>query len=240
MSAFAASLPVRTAALSTDAEGRTPDAASGNPTISRLGTITAFDTAATTFGPGSANGKIRDVVTVNLATGARTLVSDPGVGLPAANGPSTSPALSRDGSTVAFVSTASNLVAGDTNRAADVFVRDAAGTLTRVSVTSLGQEANGDSGPPAISGDGRFVVFSSRASNLVPNDTNRTEDVFVHDRRTGTTSLVSVTPKGTSGSGRSSTPAISDDGAVVSFESLARDLVSGDTNGVADVFVRNI
>ena len=97
-----------------------------------------------------------------------------------------------------------------------------------------------DSFDPAISADGRFVAFSSDATNLVPGDTNGTADVFVRDRQTGTTRRVSVGPGGAQGNGDSVDPALSADGRFVAFESDATNLVPGDTNGVDDVFVRTL
>src|SRR5437867_3390116 len=117
--------------------------------------------------------------------------------------------------------------------------RAAAGTPERVSVDSAGNEGNGGSGGPAISADGRFVAFASYASNLVPGDTNGVADVFVHDRQTGITERVSVDSAGNEGNGGSSGPAISADGRFVAFASSASNLVPGDTNGVADVFVHD-
>ena len=155
-----------------------------------------------------------------------------------ANGHSISPAISGDGRYVAFYSDASNLVAGDANRARDVFVYDRqTGETTRVSVGVGGAEANGDSFAPAISADGRFVVFSSAASNLVPGDTNRADDIFVRDRVAGTTTRISVGPGGVEANGGSYTPAISADGSAVAYTSDATNLVAGDLNGIRDVFV---
>lgn len=111
--------------------------------------------------------------------------------------------------------------------------------INRVSVDSLGNEANGVSTSPAISGDGRFVAFSSVADNLIPGDTNRAEDVFVHDRQTGITSLVSVNSAGEQGNSSSSGASISGDGRFIAFSSVADNLVSGDTNEVRDIFVRD-
>src|SRR5205823_5466864 len=160
-----------------------------------------------------------------------------------ANGTSFAPAISADGRFVAFPSEATNLVPGDTNGVTDVFVRDRrTGTTERVSVSSAGAEANGTSFTPAISADGRFVAFSSDATNLVGRDTNGAVDVFVNDRMTGMTERVSVDSTGAQANAASIEqfcPALSGDGRFVAFESDATNLVPGDTNGVADVFVHD-
>ena len=105
-------------------------------------------------------------------------------------------------------------------------------------MSSAGRQANHNAGGESISGDGRFVAFVSRA-DLVPGDTNRDFDVFVRDRRSGTTSRVSVSGTGAQANARSTHAAISADGQYVVFESLASNLVAGDTNGTFDVFVRD-
>jgi Tol biopolymer transport system component len=136
---------------------------------------------------------------------------------------------------------ASNLVYGDTNAAMDVFVHDRFdGETTRVSLTSAGTQGNQGSYNPSISADGRYVAFWSWASNLVGEDTNGTWDVFVHDRITGETQRISVASDGTQGNGRSTRSSISGDGSYVVFDSLASNLVDGDTNGVEDVFVHDM
>ena len=157
-----------------------------------------------------------------------------------ANDGSYSAAISADGRYVAFVSYASNIVAGDTNATRDVFVSDRhAGTTERVSVSSSGAQAEGSSTETALSSDGRFVVFTSEASNLVPGDTNGSSDVFVHDRQGGTTTRVSVATGGNEAWGESRSPRVNADGTLVVFESSAPNLVSDDTNGMTDVFVRD-
>src|SRR5438552_3498090 len=115
----------------------------------------------------------------------------------------------------------------------------AAQDTTRVSVDSSGKEGNGYSGFPAISADGQIVAFESDASNLVGGDMNRSEDIFVHDRATGITERVSVDSSGAEGNGASIWPAISSDGQIVTFPSLASNLVGGDTNGSQDVFIHD-
>ena len=157
------------------------------------------------------------------------------------NGNSFGPtAISADGRIVAFVSSATNLVAVDANGYGDVFVHDRlTGTTQRVSVDSSGAEANGESDDPAISADGRYVAFRSNASNLVAGDANGYGDVFVHDRLTGITERVSVDSSGAEGTDESYGPAIAADGQRVAFESYASNLVGGDTNQSGDVFVHD-
>ncbi len=173
-----------------------------------------------------------------------------------ADGLSQQPAFSEDGRYVAFTSSATDLVAGDTNGVSDIFVRDREeGVTVRVSVSSTGGQANGASLLPTISRNGRFVAFVSYASNLVV-DSNGEADVFVHDRQAGITERVSVDAQGgevDEGGGIffDSRPAITDDGNYVAFVSYASDLVGTDTdsdticdldcdtNDKPDVFVRN-
>ena len=138
--------------------------------------------------------------------------------------------VSDDGKVVSFTSDASNLVPGDTNGVRDVFVFDRrTDETTRVSVSSDGAQASDESLTYArVTGNGAFVVFVSRAPDLVPNDSNGVEDVFVHDLRTGTTELVSVATDGTQATGvlfgeRPRGPAISDDGRIVAFSATGLD-----------------
>src|SRR4028118_689779 len=112
-------------------------------------------------------------------------------------------------------------------------------TITRVSVDSAGNQVNGDSNGASISPDGRFVAFSSFASNIVPGDTNSTTDIFVRDTLTNTATLVSLGSAGNQGNDVSSQPSISPDGRFVAFKSYASNLVPGDTNDTDDIFVRD-
>jgi hypothetical protein len=156
------------------------------------------------------------------------------------NGSSGGPAISPNGRFVAFYSDASNLVAGDTNQTSDAFIRDRQKSATeRVSVSSGGVQGNGNSYSQALSVDGRIVGFYSDASNLVAGDTNNVQDVFVRDRRTGTTERVSINSAGEQGNNTSIRPAFSADGRFVAFYSSATNLVSGGTNGAFHVFVRD-
>ncbi|MCU7812705.1 MAG: hypothetical protein KZQ77_15970, partial [Candidatus Thiodiazotropha sp. (ex Notomyrtea botanica)] len=113
------------------------------------------------------------------------------------------------------------------------------GDTTRVSVASSGAEANNESLNSDISEDGRFVSFESLASNLVANDNNATNDIFVHDRQTGQTQRVSVDSAGVESNGYSTFAAISDDGRYVAFDSAATNLVANDTNSTRDIFVHD-
>ncbi|MEA2234971.1 MAG: hypothetical protein QOD83_4787, partial [Solirubrobacteraceae bacterium] len=162
----------------------------------------------------------------------------------AAGGASANPAVSADGRYVAFTSSADDLVSGDTNGSIDVFVRDrGTGRTERVSVSTGGEQARRSvlgSDQPAISGDGRYVAFTSAASNLVSGDTNGEPDVFVRDRVTGVTVRVSIAGGGAQAHRFSALPAISADGHVVAFVSAAANLVRGDTNHALDVFVRDL
>ena len=160
-----------------------------------------------------------------------------------ADGGSYGPATSADGSVTAFISNASNLVAGDGNGRCDTFVRDAgSGTTSRVSVTAGGGESAGgfQCGSTAISGDGRYVVFVSDATDLVPGDTNGQLDVFVRDREASTTRRVSVSSAGAQSDGNSFDPAISADGRFVAFQSGATNLVEGEFVSNSNVYVHEL
>src|SRR5262249_22032882 len=109
----------------------------------------------------------------------------------------------------------------------------------RVSVDGDGKQSDADSDAASISGDGRYVAFASRATDLVGGDTNQSADVFVRDGETGATERVSVDGRGAQAASGGGSPAISADGRFVAFTSASPDLVTGDTNGVSDVFVHD-
>ncbi len=142
---------------------------------------------------------------------------------------------------VVFDSEATNFAVQDQNGQPDVFLRDlVTGSVDRISVGPDGSEGNSASYVSSISADGNRVAFWSYASNFSPLDQNAESDIFVRDRVLGTTTLVSARPDGYSGNGVSLSPVISGDGNVVAFLSVSTDLVSGDTNGTHDVFVRDL
>jgi len=157
-----------------------------------------------------------------------------------ANGNSEEPAISADGGIIAFISDASNLVTGDTNGVADVFVHNlGTGITERVSVTSVGFQADDEAFTLSLSSNSRFVAFGSYATNLVAGDTNAVIDVFVHDRNTGTTERVSISTAGAQANDESYSPAVNSDGRFVAFQSEATNLVPLDTNNKSDIFVRD-
>jgi Tol biopolymer transport system component len=204
--------------------------------ISGDGRYVAFESLATDFAASDSNGA-SDIFVRDRLAGTTTRMSMDSLAVPT-NGDSTGPSISSDGRYVAFESMATNLVAGDTNLAWDVFVRDrVAATTTRASVGPLGVEGNGPSGAPVLSGDGRRVTFESQATNLVTGDTNGTQDVFMRDRLSSTTTRMSVDSAGGPGSLASSEPCISGDGRYVAFGSVASNLVASDTNLSTDIFV---
>jgi hypothetical protein len=158
-----------------------------------------------------------------------------------ANGVSTRASISSDGRYVAFESEASNLATGDTNSLMDVFVKDRqTGTTTRVSTDSSGAQSNGASSGASVSTDGRYITFTSDATDLVASDTNGAADIFIKDTVTGTTSRVSTNTSGSQANSSSGSSYMTPDGRYVFFNSLASDLVAGDTNGVEDVFRKDL
>jgi Tol biopolymer transport system component len=171
---------------------------------------------------------------------ARSACAPATVMSPQGDGEGSAPSLSSDGRFMAFASSADDLVPNDAGFS-DIFVFDRATCdIELVSVSLAGTGGNGHSFDPAISDDGRFVVFESSASNLA-SDTNSSSDIFLRDRLLGTTAVVSVDSNGVQpASGLSRSAEISGNGQVAIFISLATTLVPGDSNGEADVFVRDL
>lgn len=157
-----------------------------------------------------------------------------------ANGNSSESSSSADGAYVAFDSHASNLVSGDTNGASDIFIRRY-GKTSRISLRDGGySQANGASMNPSISGDDRYIVFESTASDLVSNDVNGYRDIFIRDKSNASTKRVSLHTSGVAGNEESRSPVVSDGGRYVAFFSEASNLVAADTNGTGDVFLRDL
>ena len=219
----------------TEGNGNSFDA----PSLSPDGRYVAFDSDGSNLVAGDSNAKV-DIFVHDRQTGTTERVSVDSAGAEA-NGASSEPSISSGGRYVAFLSAATNLVTGDTNAGSDIFVHDRqTGKTERVSVDSSGAEGNsGSVYRPRLTFDGRYVAFDSAGSNLVPGDSNAKVDIFVHDRQTGTTERVSVDSSGTEGNGNSFDPSISADGRYVAFASQASNLVAGDTNVEADIFVHD-
>jgi Tol biopolymer transport system component len=208
----------------------------------------AFHSDASDLVANDNNGAL-DLFVRNLQTGTTTLVSVNQTGTGSGNiGAWPKVALSADGRLVAFQSYSSDLVANDNNEAIDVFIRDLqTGTTRLISVNQSGTGSGiggGEWSRLSFSADGRFLAFSSGAGDLVANDTNFTEDVFVRDLQTGKTTLMSVNLLGKdSGDYNSNEAVLSADGRFVLFSSRATDLVPTDSalpNNNPNVFVRPV
>jgi Tol biopolymer transport system component len=206
-----------------------------NAVIAATGRFVAFESVAARLAPRDTNRR-RDVFVRDLRTGRTRLVSVSTAGKQG-EGRSSDAAISAHGRFVAFESKATNLVHGDTNVRRDIFVRDReTGRTERVSISSTGRQADGPSDSASLSADGRFVAFRSKATNLIPLDTNEQRDVFVHDRATGRTSRVSLDSAGSQMNRSSGDPSISADGRFVAFGSFfhifLHDRVTGETTRV--------
>jgi Tol biopolymer transport system component len=229
----------RTELVSVSSTGALGNGFSDWPSVDATGDLVAFHSAADNLAPGDGNHGLD--VFVRDRTAERTERISVSRNGRDTNGPSYFPDITPNGRWVAFVSDAMNLVLGDTNHVTDAFVRDRlAGTTERVSLADDGAEGSSSTTGVAISANGRWVALSSFAPNLVPGDTNDAFDVFLRDRVTGTTVLVSESVTGGPADGPSSGVVISDDGRYVAFHSDATNLVPDDTNGATDVFVRDV
>ena len=234
--------------VSVSSEGDEADGPSSEPDISADGRYVAFTSNAGNLVDGDANGQA-DVFVRDLLTGVTALVSASHRERAAdrsADGESSAPAISPDGGHVSFSSDAPDVVEGDGNRRQDVFLRDV--TAARTQMVSLGRGgrtgqnramARGFAAVSDVSRGGRFVAFESDATNLAGRDRNRRTDVFVRNTTSQSTRRVSVSTTNEEASGASVLPAITPDGRYVAFSSRADDLVPRNTVGL-DVFVRDV
>ncbi|WP_230532619.1 hypothetical protein [Microvirga roseola] len=207
--------------------------------LSADGRYLFFTSEASNLVSGDTNNS-SDIFRKDLLTGAVIRVSTSASGLEG-NGESVLPQISADGRYVAFVSHASNLVAGDANGVRDIFRKDLlTGEIVRLSTDGARSEANGASFTPRFSPDGRYIVFESDASNLVPGDNKGVGDIFVKDWLTGGIARISVREDGAEADWHSLDPHFSADGRHVVFYSSASNLVAGDTNGQHDVFMKDL
>ena len=215
-----------------------------DPKLSANGRFVLFASGAATLVSGDTNAA-RDVFLRDRQTNTNTRVSvatgggeasaaSGGAGVtPGQTGPAGAYGISDDGRYTVFASDAANLVADDTNASRDVFLRDLqAGTTVRVSLGPGGGQGNGHSGFMSMSATGRYIVFASSATNLVPGDTNGAIDIFVRDVQTGTTTRVSVGPGGVQGNASSDEATVSADGRFVAFQSAATNLDSTGRGGI--------
>jgi RHS repeat-associated protein len=233
-----ASSGLATNLVSVATTGATGAGASSDTDVSADGRYVVFTSAAANLVASDTNAAT-DVFVRDTTTGVTTRLSVSATGVQA-TGASDQPSISADGRYVAFRSAATNLITGDTNAKTDIFVKDrTTGAIERVSVSSSGTQSTNDSDSPALSSDGRYVAFASTATNLVTSDTNAKADIFLRDRQTSTTTRLSVSTSGTQSNNTSELPDVSDDGNRITFSSTATNLVTGDTNAVRDVFVRD-
>ena len=223
--------------VSIDANGNQGNANSFNPDISSDGRFVSFFSAATNLVAGDTN-NFYDVFVYDRTNNTIERVSVDANGNQG-DSVSYSSSISSDGRFVTFLSISTNLVPGDLNGQQDVFVYDRTNnTIGRVSVDANGNEGDNGSYYPNISSDGRFVTFSSDATNLVAGDTNNKRDIFVYDRTNNTIERVSVDANGNEGDDDSLLGSISSDGKFVTFSSDATNLVARDTNNFRDIFLR--
>lgn len=221
------------------------DGHSGAAVISDDGNVISFASGSTNLVADDSNGRV-DVFVWTRGDRSIRRISVTSAGLNASGG-STAPAISADGRYVAFVSQAP-LDVSDTNGADDVYLHDLqTNTTTRISLGSAGEQGLGPGvgtlygGAVAISPDGRYVAMVSHLAGLVPGITSRIDRVYLKDTLTGSLEHVSVGMNGGPNSGKpSARPSLSSDGRYVAFWSEATDLVAGDTNGVRDIFVRDM
>lgn len=205
--------------------------------VSADGRYVAFRSEASDLVAGDANGK-RDIFVRDMTAGTTRLVSVSSAGAQG-NGDSDSPSISSDGRYVVFSSESTNFAGNDINGARDVFVYDLqTNTTTLISVNQLRTaSANGASSEPTISQEGRYVAFTSGASDLVTGDNNNSSDIFLYDIETGAINLISVNTAGAPAQGNSRDAFVAPGGQFIAFSSDAIDLVGGDNNNASDAFL---
>jgi len=229
-----------------DSRGQRPDGESGQPILSGNGRTLVFTSDAVNLVPGpDANGPQTDIYLWRLEDSTITRISVDSHGVQPPIGASHSPSVGRDGDLVAFVSTA-RLAPGDTDDIADVYLRDVRRSLTLLVSRSVSRRRSDDGGhSPALSADGRYVAFVSKAGSLAPRDRNDESDVYLYDVASGSIALVSATASGAAANAASRRPALSADGRYIAYQSVASNLGSGpgcpptvrDTNLLADVYL---
>jgi Tol biopolymer transport system component len=232
-------LNTTTIRVSLNLDGEDANDASGQPYISNNGQWIVFSSIASDLVADDNNGA-GDVFRYEVTSGLIERVTLNALGQEADRA-SNNATISDDGRFVAFESYATNLAAGDVNNIADVFVKDLdTGEVERASGSLAGTGGNGHSTDARISADGSVVVFHSFASNLVDNDTNNAPDIFAYNRLTQEMMRVSTDAAGNQSMGFAINAAVSGDGNLVVFESDGADLVAGDANNRADIFLAHL
>jgi Tol biopolymer transport system component len=227
-----------TVRASVSGSGTSANGAARGAAMSADGGTIAFASAGTNLVANDSNAKWDVFVHAFSPSGTYRMSVKAGGGQ--VSGSSEQPSISADGLKVAFSSTATDLAAGDTNGATDVFVRNrTADTVTRASLFGAAQ-ADGPASLPHLSDDGRYVSFSIYLPEVAVDDANQNDDVYRRDLTQGSAALVSVTHGGEAGDGQAYENAISGDGTVVAFASSSTDLVRNDTDGTPDVFARDL
>jgi flagellin-like hook-associated protein FlgL len=213
---------------------------STNAQITADGRYVLFQSDATNLVSSDTNATI-DIFLKDLQTGLLTRVNVDSNGNQATGGISSVAQITPDGRYVLFQSDATNLVSGDTNGTGDIFMKDlVTGMLTRVSTNSAGDQGNAHAADATITPDGKYVTFRSNSSNVFAGDTNGTYDVYVKELSTGNVALVSSDSAGTIGNGLSIISSTTSDARYVTYYSQATNLVSGDTNALRDIFVKDL
>ncbi|GEM_PF-1058966 len=218
--------------ISVSSTGVQSNGSSSYADISSDGRYVVYSSVATNLISNDTNSQ-NDIFLYDSQTATTTCITG------ASNGSNGYPSISGDGRYITYYSSATNLVSGDTNSRSDVFLYDTqTATTTRISVASNGTQSNNSSQFSTISADGRYITYTSDASNLVSGDTNNLTDLFLYDTQTATTTRINVASNGTQASGGTSySSVISDNGRYITYQSSATNLVSGDTNAKTDVFL---
>ncbi|MGB0952649.1 MAG: hypothetical protein ACPG31_05455 [Planctomycetota bacterium] len=220
--------------VSTDSQGSYLAAGGARPSLSSDGKVLAFQSEGRAYHPGDSTWN-SDIFVKDLVSGQLIRASEPILAV--GGGDSQSPVLSGDGNVVVFESDAKNLFLNDLSQGTQIVAHDlTTGVTTPISISSTGIPADANCVSPSISRDGRFVAFASESNLLASNDLNQSWDVFLHDRQTGITELISKAQRGTA-AGNSSSPSISGDGRFIAYHSYAENIAPGDSNGHGDVLL---
>jgi hypothetical protein len=225
---------------STSSDGVKGNGFSAGPALSAQGRVVAFSSSSTNLHPNDGDSG-SDVYVKDLSTGHVMLASASTEGV-TGDDDSFLPSLASGGALkVAFWSYARNLVPADSDSHADIYVKDlGSGEIVLASTSSEGVKGDADSYSPVLSASGQAVAFYSFARNLHPADADVASDIYVKDLSTGEIALASTSERGIKGDRNSYVATLSRDGTVAGFSSYARNLHPGDTDGIADIYVKRL